>query len=243
MRIPRIHVPGPIDSGLSLQLPDQAARHVNQVLRLKESSALIVFDGEGGEFEAVITAIQKRSVTVKIGAVRNQNVESPLKIHLIQGISRGERMDIALQKAVELGVNTITPVFTERCNVKLSGDRLHKKHQHWYGVLVSACEQSGRSHIPMLNPAQKLSDVLSKTSESLRLVLDPNAERRLPEVSNNKPEQLELIIGPEGGLSDNEIRECVEAGCEAVTLGPRILRTETAAIAVLAITQTLWGDI
>ena len=158
-----------------------------------------------------------------------------------QGVSRGERMDFAIQKAVELGVKKIVPVITERCNVQLNGDRADKRFHHWRGVMISACEQSGRSFLPELSPVQTLADVLSDYQDELNLVLDPLAETRFTKLP--KPQSLTMLIGPEGGLADSEVAMAKDTGYQAVQFGPRILRTETAAVAALAVSQTLWGDL
>jgi 16S rRNA (uracil1498-N3)-methyltransferase len=241
MRIPRIHHPAPLTSGGHAELSDAAANHVAKVLRLPVGAPLILFNGEGGEFAAVINAIDKRRVTVDIGAFHDTEREPPLPLWLAQGISRGERMDYTLQKAVELGVSRIIPLFTEHCGVQLSGERLEKRIQHWEGVVISACEQCGRNRIPQIMSPAKLAQWLAAPGEGLRLVLDPEADHSLAQIPTPTG-PITLLIGPEGGLSDQEVALAKAAGYVGLRLGPRILRTETAAVAALAALLGAWGD-
>lgn len=241
MRVPRFYYPDLDPEKSLLELPDAVHRHAVQVLRLKPGALIHLFDGNGHEFEASLTAVEKRRSQVQLGQKLNQLSESPLQITLLQGVSRGERMDFAIQKAVELGVKTIVPVVTERCNVQLSQQRAQKRMAHWQGVLVSACEQSGRSYLPILAEVTSLEQALTHVSDDLRLVLDPAAKTGFHDL--RKPSALTLLIGPEGGLSDPEIQLAQANGFTALQFGPRILRTETAATAALAVVQTLWGDL
>ena len=241
MRVPRFYCPQLDPDKTQFDLPDTVHRHAIQVLRMKPGAMLRLFDGAGREFEATLTAVEKRRSQVSLGEPLNQISESPLQITLLQGISRGERMDFAIQKAVELGVRTIVPVVTERCNVQLSRERAQKRIAHWQGVLVSACEQSGRSYLPELAEVTSLEQALGSVTDELRLVLDPEATTGFHDLS--KPSALTLLIGPEGGLSDAEIQQAQTHGFTALQFGPRILRTETAATAALAVVQTLWGDL
>ncbi len=222
-------------------LPDAAHRHAVQVLRLKKGDALRLFDGLGLEFDAVLETVSKRESAVRLLSKVAVNNESPLAITLLQGISRGERMDYALQKAVELGVTRIIPVATERCNVQLSGGRDEKRWAHWQGIVISACEQSGRGVLPELSTVMPLKDSLVASNQGCRLVLDPLAEKGFTAIE--KQENITLLIGPEGGLSEAEIEQAQDAGFQPVCFGPRILRTETATVAALAVVQTLWGDL
>ena len=198
-----------------MPLSDTAHRHAVQVLRLKQGDLLRVFDGQGVEYQAEISQIAKRQSTITLLKQLNCDNESTLNITLLQAISRGERMDYAVQKAVELGVTKIIPVVTERCNVQLSNGRDKKRWAHWQGIMIAACEQSGRSVLPELSPVTTL-EALTK---------------------------LSLLIGPEGGLSEQELEQVQAANFQAVKFGPRILRTETATVASLAVIQTLWGDL
>ena len=242
MRIPRIYLPQPLSSGNEIALDDNALRHVVQVLRLKAGHPLIVFNGHGGEFEAQLVKVAKREAIVQLGDFHDINRESALFTHLGLGISKGERMDFALQKAVELGVNTITPLFTEHCVVQLKDNRASKKHHHWLAVIISACEQSGRNTIPVLNSAKPLTEWLGTCALSTRLILEPTASTALSTIKLPKPE-LALLIGPEGGFSQAEINQAYEADFQGITLGPRVLRTESAALAGLVAVQCLWGDL
>jgi 16S rRNA (uracil1498-N3)-methyltransferase len=210
-------------------------------LRLKKGAELYLFNGQGLDYLAVLQTVAKRDSTVKLIKKQIVDNESPVSITLLQGVSRGERMDYALQKAVELGVNHIIPVVTERCNVPLSGDRAVKRLAHWQGIIISACEQSGRSIIPILSNVTQLKEALNNCKVKCRLVLDPLADSGL--TAQLKQAELALLIGPEGGLTELEVQQAVEVGFQAVTMGPRILRTETATVASLAIVQALWGDI
>lgn len=241
MRIPRFYCPQLGIEQTLLDLPEHVHRHAVQVLRLKPGAQLRLFDGQGREVEATLTLVEKRHSQVELGESINNEVESPLNITLLQAVSRGERMDFAIQKAVELGVRTIVPVVTERCNVQLSRDRAQKRLDHWQGVLISACEQSGRAFLPELAPVTDLAEALAENSGELKLVLDPQATTGFHDI--DKPSDLTLLIGPEGGLSDEEVSCACQQGFTAVQFGPRILRTETAAIAALAVVQTLWGDL
>lgn len=200
-----------------------------------------MFDGRGLECEAVLESVSKRESVAVLGKIIAINNESPLEITLIQGISRGERMDYALQKAVELGVTKIIPVITQRCNVQLSNGRAQKRRAHWQGVMVSACEQSGRSVLPELDEVMTLDEVITMKPQSMRLVLDPLAKQGF--TSLEQQHAVTLLIGPEGGLDEKEIQLATEQGYQSVNFGPRILRTETATVAAIAVLQTLWGDL
>ena len=241
MRIPRLYLPQPINEGDSITLNENTANHSVRVLRLRENAPVILFNGEGGEFEAIIETIKKQ-VIVKVDKFIDINRESPLHIHLIQGISRGERMDYTIQKAVELGVSEITPVMTDRCVVKLNAERAQKRLEHWRGVMISACEQCGRTQVPQLNAIQKLDSWMDQPRQIPGLVLYHKAEKYLSNIT--KPEgDITLLIGPEGGLDEAEINHAVNKGFTEIQLGPRVLRTETAALTVLSAIQTLWGDL
>lgn len=224
-----------------MQLPDEVFRHAVQVLRMKPGALLNLFDGQGLEYQAQLEQVGKRQATVSLKQQIDTDNESPLDILLMQGISRGERMDYAIQKAVELGVKRIMPVVTERCNVQLSGDRAEKRINHWQGVIISACEQSGRSYLPDLLPITSIDAALENVNDACKLVLDPEAIKSFSSVK--KADQIALLIGPEGGLSETEVQRANDVGFTGITLGPRILRTETASAAALAMVQAGWGDI
>lgn len=241
MRIPRLYCPELDTSQTSLVLPDDAHRHAVQVLRLKQGAVIRLFNGRGFECEATLQQVERRQSVAVLGVRIEGNNESPISVTLLQGISRGERMDYAIQKAVELGVNRIVPVVTGRCNVQLSNGRAEKRLMHWHGAIVSACEQSGRNIMPELTTVMQFEEALAGNDVSCKLVLDPMAETGFSSLS--KQQNVVLLIGPEGGLSEQEISLAVNAGFEPIRFGPRILRTETAAVAALAVVQTMWGDL
>lgn len=241
MRIPRFYCPDIDDVTELLVLPEQVHRHAIQVLRLKPGAKLILFDGQGYEYTAELNDVGKRQSAAKIISKQKTDVESPVHTTLLQGVSRGERMDYSIQKAVELGVNRIIPITTERCNVTLAGQRAEKKLMHWQGVIVSACEQSGRSVLPHLDSISSFEQVLTAPLAGQKIVLDPTAETGF--AAMQKVERVTLLIGPEGGLTDEEISLAKQAGFSATRFGPRVLRTETAAVAALAAIQSLWGDL
>ncbi len=241
MRIPRIYSVMPLAGRRRMRLDDGAARHVGQVLRMKVGAELYLFDGHGGQYLARIVALSKREVSVDLLAHQDVERESVLSVHLLQGVSRGERMDWVMQKAVELGVAEITPLLTERCGVSLSDQRWRKRMRHWQGVIASACEQCGRNRLPRLHAPQALDKVLSSWA-GLGLVLNPGNGRRLGDLGPPPEGRLGLLIGPEGGLAAREVMRAEQAGFVRISLGARILRTETAAVAALAVVQALWGD-
>jgi len=224
-----------------MQLDEGAARHLTSVLRMKAGQDIILFDGRGGEYSAQLSAVKKGKAAVTVGEFFDVNRESPLKIQLAIGISRGERMDWIVQKATELGVTEITPLFTERCEVKLNGERLEKKTRHWQQVAISACEQCQRNTVPLLKPAITADQYLAESTDALKLVLHHRTERRLAEMTNAN-NNIALLVGPEGGLSDREIDSALNNGFAPLAIGPRVLRTETAPLAAMSIIQSLWGD-
>lgn len=242
MRIPRIYLPQSLSAGNDVELDSNALRHVVQVLRLKAGHPLILFNGEGGEYTAELTRVEKRRATAHITEFQDINRESNLYTHLGLGISKGERMDFALQKAVELGVNEITPLFTEHCVVQLDDKRALKKQEHWQAVIISACEQSGRNTLPILNAPQSIKHWINILSSTTKLILDPVASTTLATVKPGTAGVI-LAIGPEGGFSQTEIDLAQENDFIGITLGPRVLRTESAAIASLTAIQALWGDL
>ncbi|ROL92564.1 16S rRNA (uracil(1498)-N(3))-methyltransferase [Pseudomonas chlororaphis] len=238
MRLSRFFIDAPLSLG-EHELPEAQAHYIGRVLRMAEGDALQLFDGSGNEFRGTLLEVGKKRVVVRLDESFARQVESPLQIHLGQGLSRGERMDWAIQKATELGVNEITPIFSERCEVRLKDERADKRLAHWRQVAVSACEQCGRSRVPVIHPPVLLADWIKQTQADLKLVLHPVAE---PLVSHAKPATLAFLIGPEGGLSDTEVDQAQDAGFLPARLGPRVLRTETAPVVALAVAQQLWGD-
>lgn len=243
MRLIRIFCEGELAPGTTIPLSAAAAYHVARVLRMREGASLIVFNGSGNDFQAEIVATQNNKVTVQLHAQTPGVAESPLRITLVQGVSRGERMDWTLQKATELGVSAIAPVLTARSVVRLDDKQAEKKQAHWHGIVIGACEQCGRSRVPAVSPPLSLRDYLSTVrKEGMRLVLSPTAPGSLTGLAS-LPAKVELLIGPEGGLGDGEIASAQQAGFMPVRLGPRILRTETAAVVALSVLQGLWGDL
>ncbi|MCC2605783.1 16S rRNA (uracil(1498)-N(3))-methyltransferase [Planctobacterium marinum] len=242
MRIPRIYYPDTLQSDTQIELPKDSAVHITNVLRLKPGHPVVMFNGDGNEYSGEIQEASKKSTTVFVSAKLGLSVESPLNTHLAQGVSKGERMDLVMQKSVELGVSEITPIITERCPVKLSEERWQKKLQHWQKIIISACEQCGRNTLPILNQPVSYQAWIQQSTNQCRLMLHPQAQLRLNQLAL-PPEGVRLLIGPEGGLSDAEIYQAREFGYEEVLMGPRILRTETAALAALAILQAGFGDI
>lgn len=240
MRIPRVHTHQAITPNAALELPEAQSHYLGKVLRMQAGRDLVLFNGEGGEFAAVITEVHKKSVTVQVGEFTADNRESPLPLELAIGVSRGERMDWVLQKATELGVTKITPLMTERTEVKLGGERADKKMEHWQQILVSSCEQCQRNLLPALSEPKTLEDWLRQCDAQLKFVLHHRDSKGLPQ--DQQPTSLALLIGPEGGLSDDEISAACAQGFAPLTLGPRVLRTETAPLAAISLVQYLWGD-
>lgn len=242
MRISRIYTATSLVSGETIELDENAFNHAVRVLRLKQGDTLILFNGEGGEYEAELVEVQKKRASAIIGEFLHQDCESPLPIILGQCISRGDKMDYTIQKAVELGVTEIVPLFSERCGVKLNQERIEKRMHHWHGTIISACEQCGRNRIPKLHQATSLDEWQQKLNASHKLVLDPTATDSIATLA--KPEKdVVLLIGPEGGLTDQEIKTAIESGFTGIRLGPRTLRTETAGLTALSVIQQLWGDL
>ena len=257
MRVPRLYLPAPLMTGATVPLNDSAFNHAVRVLRLKPGAPLVLFDGEGGVFAATLGETGKRGAWARVAEVLPDEAEPPLRIVLAQGISRSEKMDHTVQKAVELGIAAIQPLFAERGGVNLSGERLARKVQHWRSIVIGACEQCGRNRLPELREPRSLSEWLAQPADSLlprggelgrgseaqelRLLLDPLAKQGLRGLEPPTA-AVTLLIGSEGGLSPAEIAQAQAAGFVGVRLGPRVLRTETAGVAALAALQALWGD-
>jgi len=239
----RLFVNDPLVSATELQLGRDQAHYLGRVLRLRNGDRLTVFNGDNGEFDAHVTSIAKNSATIVVDASLETATESALKIHLVQGVSRGERMDFVVQKATELGVKRITPVFTEYGVVKLNDARAAKRNDHWQSVAIGACEQSGRIRPPLIDAPVDLNAWFGAgTKEAdLDLILKPGAATPLSSIAAPVTKVC-LLIGPEGGFSDTEYEDAEIAGFAAVSLGPRVLRTETAALTAIAVVQSLWGD-
>ncbi|MBI1396125.1 MAG: 16S rRNA (uracil(1498)-N(3))-methyltransferase [Betaproteobacteria bacterium] len=242
----RFHIPDRLGPGAELDLPAIAAHHAIRVLRLAEKDPLVVFDGSGGEYDATITHIARGSVRIKTGRLHDVGPESPLHVTLVQGVSGADRMDITVRKTVELGVSRIVPVLTERSVVKLGADRADRRRTHWQGIVISACEQCGRNVVPPVEEPVAFPTWLSTLERTppaseTRLFLAVDGATRMQSL----PAPLGrvcLLAGPEGGFSPVEAELAASRGFVPVRLGPRVLRTETAALAALAALQTLWGD-
>lgn len=241
MRIPRIYCPQPLRTGEPATLADEAANHVARVLRLREGAPLILFNGDGGEFRASVAAVARREVRVHVESSHPRECESPLPVTLVQAISRGERMDYTIQKAVELGVTRIVPVLSTRSVVNLDEERRGRRLEHWRKIIAGACEQCGRNRLPELLEVHALAAWLGQPQAGLALVLDHRAERGLGDFV--PPSAVTLLIGPEGGLAPEEVAAARNAGYDGLRLGPRILRTETAAVTALSVLQARWGDL
>lgn len=242
MREIRLYCSNSLQLGEQVRLDYWAVSHI-KVLRLQAGALLILFNGKGGEFVAQLQEVGRQHAIAKIINYSPRDVESPVKIHLGQVISRGEKMDLTLQKAVELGVSAITPLFSERCGVKLDNVRLDKKLAHWHRIIISACEQSGRNQLPILNAASAIESWLAQ-QQGLKFVLSPYAAQSISTVFQQQPkvQHISLLIGPEGGFTTDEVDNAQRAGFIELKLGPRILRTETAGLAAIAILQSYWGD-
>lgn len=240
MRLTRLWVDAPLETGKLLQLPVETSHYVTNVLRLRINTSLIIFNGQGGEYQAVIHELQKKIVVLEIGEYFAVERESALQLTLVQAISRPEHMDYTVQKAVELGVSRVIPVISER-SPPLDKEKMPKRWQHWQKIITSACEQCGRNRLPHLDSIQTLDQWLAQPVTEPSILLDPLAAQTLPTLES--PPQMTILIGAEGGLTEAEIMLAKQANYIGVRLGSRILRTETAALAILAICQAQWGDL
>lgn len=239
----RLFTDSNLGPGAEILLSGDAARYLGRVLRLRPDDEVTVFNGDGGEYEATVVSLAKSSVTLRTGNFIDREAESPLSIHLVQGLARGERMDLVVQKATELGVDRITPLMTEYGVVRLDGQRAAKRTAHWRAVAASACEQSGRNRLPVIDEPIGFREWLGGNSNRdwTRLILRPGAGRSLASASIESGCAV-LLIGPEGGFSEAEYELAELTGFAAIGLGPRILRTETAALAAMSALQVLHGD-
>ncbi len=240
MRVSRLYISASLNLGSRIELDDDAAHYVRTVLRLKQDQTIVLFNGQGGEYLGRFSEVSRKTVRVEIEKFIARDVESPLAVTLGIGISRGDRMDWAVQKAVELGVTQLTPLVTERCVIKFNDDKKQQRLQHWWGIIQHAAEQSGRTRLPELSEIADLQDWVSQ-QEGLKVFLDPYAEQSLADLrpENNR---VTLLSGPEGGFSEQERQIAKATGFIPVRMGARILRTETAVLAALTAVQTLWGD-
>lgn len=242
VRAIRIYQPGNYTLGQEIELNLQAMHHVAVVLRMQVGDKLILFCGDNREFDCVIEAVKKKQVIVKPYAVKEQSKESPLSIHLAQAVSKGDRMDTVMQKSVELGVSSITPLITSFCAVKLDKERMDKKLHQWQSIVIAACEQSGRNVVPKVYPPVYFDDYVLAATQAEKLILHPAGDKTWRDYSMQSGE-LTLVVGPEGGLSDEEVKFACQQGFLPLSLGPRILRTETAAITALSVLQAVFGDL
>ncbi|MFT4058158.1 MAG: 16S rRNA (uracil(1498)-N(3))-methyltransferase [Legionella sp.] len=242
MKTIRIYQPGEYQCGQLLELSPEASQHVGVVLRMQVGERLTLFCGDNREFGATIIAVKKKQVSVMVETVTTINIESPLSIHLGQAISKGERMEWVMQKAVELGVATIRPIITTRCVVKLDKERMAKKLHQWQAIVIAACEQCGRNTVPKVHQPVYLQEYLQEAQADLKLILEPETDNnwRAYDVQKNT---IALLIGPEGGFSEAEVQLALSQDFQPLSLGPRILRTETAAITALSVLQAVGGDL
>ena len=242
MRVIRAFVGVPLAVGARIALPEDAAGHLVRVLRLGVDDNCVLFNGDGCDYGARIVAVGKKAVEVEIEGAREVRNESPLRIVLVQAIARGEKMDWILQKATELGVARILPVMSERSEVKLDAQRADKRLAHWRGIVVSACEQSGRATVPEIAAPQALAQAAAQRA-GRGFILDPFADDTLSSLRDTGLRECTIAIGPEGGWSPRDREQLIAAGYEGLRLGPRVLRTETAGIAAIAALQALCGDL
>ncbi|PCH85090.1 MAG: 16S rRNA (uracil(1498)-N(3))-methyltransferase [Piscirickettsiaceae bacterium] len=241
MRISRLFVEHDLAENSVITLESDAAHYLRNVLRLKKGFLLTVFNGKGGEYAATVAEVSRKAVSLNIGEWRDANLESPLAIELGLSVSRGERMDVAIQKATELGVAVITPVITQHCVVKLTDERRLQRHQHWQNIIYRASEQCGRNIPPLLNVTLNYADWLAGDLASSRIIFEPGKTESLK--TYPKPDAgVAVLIGPEGGFSEQEVLDAQGTGFSALGFGPRVVRNETAAIACVAAMQVLWGD-
>jgi len=238
--VPRFFAPVRLSLGAEVELPERAARHC-AVLRLRRGDAVILFNGEGGEYPAELTRVSRADSRACVMSRQTPERESPLAIALAQCVSSGDRMDTTLQKSTELGVSRIVPIASERSVVRLSSDRADRRVAHWRNVVIAACEQCGRNHVPEVTAIVDLAVFLGQAaSDGLRLLLAPDSVRDLKQL--DPPSSVTLLVGPEGGLAPEERRRAERSGFVPVRFGPRVLRTETAPLAAIAAMQALWGD-
>lgn len=242
MRIPRVYIPMSLVENRNLALPPEAVNYLGTVLRLSVGHKIKIFNESDGEFLSTIVYLERRKLEVEVGEKVSAPEELELKIHLFLCFSKGMRMDYAVQKATELGVTEITPVFSENCDVKLRPDRAENKLRHFRKVAIGACEQSGRVGVPIINCAVNFADVWRKNSDQVvtKIVLDPRGDKVFRDFSDLK--RVEIMVGPEGGLSNDELSIAKLMGADSLSLGSRILRAETAPVVALSLLQYLHGD-
>ncbi len=237
---PRIYSSETLIPGQQVALDEQAVTHLVRVLRMQSGDTFRLFNGDGHEYSASLLVENKKYASAIIGEILRSDAAMPLALHLGQVMSKGDRMDFTVQKATELGIREITPLSSERCDVRLKGERMDKKREHWQRVAISACEQSGRNSIPVIHDPVNLSDWLTAVEADRKLLLHPHNQKPLN--SDEQPQSVAILVGPEGGFSDPEVMLCQQQGFDGLLLGPRILRTETAALTALSVIQYVWGD-
>jgi len=242
MRTIRVFTHQSLRIGAETTLDETASRHLITVLRLKLGDEITLFNGEGGEYQATFVNCKPKKSTVMVSSFEDIDRESPLNIHLGIGLSRGDRMDWVIQKATEAGVTEITPLYTERTEVKLKGERVEKKLRHWQQISISACEQSYRTRIPTINLPTSIGSWCRDIKAEKKIVLHHRSQQTIHELNNDSVTSVALLIGPEGGLTEQEIKQAEGIQFSALTLGPRVLRTETAPVIAIGILQSLWGD-
>ena len=248
MRRPRIYSDSSLEKGKTFELDNRSDHYLRHVLRIRAGQPITVFNGDGNDYHGIVAEIKRKVIQVLLDDTEpmiNTSKESPLDITLIIGISKGDRMDWVIQKATELGVNNIQPLLTNRVDTKLNASREEKKIEHWQSVAISACEQCGRSIIPKLSRPIKITDWLSETRDTLKLVLDSSGKKlkNFNSETEHLPKKIDLLIGPEGGFTHEEIENAIKENYFPLSLGPRILRTETAPLVAISLMQERWGDI
>ncbi|MFT2111809.1 16S rRNA (uracil(1498)-N(3))-methyltransferase [Marinomonas sp. 2405UD68-3] len=243
MRIPRVFIDLPLSENSHHPLPESTFNHLCKVLRLKSGHPLIVFNGHGGQYKATLENVEKRTAEISIGSFMELHNESPIKVSLGQSLSRGERMDYAIQKAVEAGVYSIQPLFSDRCEVKLNDSRIEKRVQHWQQIAISAAEQCGRGVVPKVYRPILLEEWVVNCKETLRLTLHHHTKKNLTKLHKPEDCKVAVLIGPEGGLTEKEVEISNKQGFSSLALGPRVLRTETAPVVILTALNVIWGDL
>lgn len=240
--MPRFYYPGPLAVGATIDLPDHVAHHIH-VVRLAAGETVTLFNGEGGEYVATLSLVDRKRASAEVKTFSPREVELPYAVTLAQALPEGSKIDWIIEKAVELGAAAIQPLAAQRCVVRLSAERAVKKREHWQGVAVSAAEQSGRNRLPHLAELADFNGWIAQQDLHRRILLTPRAEQSLSEWARHHPPQaLTLLIGPEGGFSDQEEATAIEHGALALSMGPRVLRTETAGLAALAALNAIWGE-
>jgi 16S rRNA (uracil1498-N3)-methyltransferase len=240
MRVPRIFTESVLSENSHIDLDNDTSHYLLKVLRLKAGNPVMLFNGNGYQYQCELVSSDRKTASIQVIGQSAKEKPPVMHIHLGIGLSKGDRLDVAFQKATELGVTEITPLITEHATLKLNAERLKKKTSHWQGIIRSACEQSGRCYLPKLHPPRLVNKWLIEHFDGLKIVLSPNESQTMD--SYSAPQNLTILIGPEGGLSEDEVAIAIEQGFMATRLGKHVLRTETAPLAVISAAQALWGD-